>query len=143
MLQNGNDRPRRKVEKWDTLEVLFSGRRVINRVDIGFVIKIEQPIFEDGSRGYPKLGVTLNRGDRFLRFECFDGDLSEVEALSFLLGSITKPELESFQRVYDDFMMNHRENFSYRNKSEGNIIDRDAIDQSQPRRTRRRDTSGY
>lgn len=140
MPQNGNDReqsdrPRRKVDRWDTLRVLFRGNHIIQRVSIGFVIKLEQPVFEDGSRGYPKLVATLNRDDRFLRFECFDGDMSEIDALCFLLGSVKPSELKSYQVAYDDCMADYRKGLMS-NRDDGS-------DDEQLQRKRRRSREGW
>lgn len=100
---NGNDQSskpqRRKVERWETLEVLHVGSESTAKADIGLAIEIKQPIFEDGFKGFPKMSATLNRGDRFLRFTCFDGDVSEIKALANLLNAVDG--LDGFPAVYD------------------------------------------
>ena len=116
MPRNGNgngdgqqpSKPRRKVEDWETLEVLYSGRESAKKADIGLVIEVKQPVFEGGSRGFPKLGMTLSRGERFLRFVCFDGDLSELEALQTLITGAEAAGFEGFQAAYDGHVATYK-----------------------------------
>lgn len=113
MPRNGNGKARndgkqrRKVERWETLEVLHSGRETTAKADISLVVEIKQPIFEDGAKGFPKMNATLSRGDRFLRFSCFDGDVSEIKALSDLLNGVIA-QADGFSERYDGFVEKHK-----------------------------------
>lgn len=99
---------RRKVDEWETIEILFNGRESTPKADIGLVIEVKQPIFDDGTKGFPKLGATVIRGDRFLRFMCFDGDISELKAIDGLF-SKASASFEEYQAAYDGHIANHKQ----------------------------------
>lgn len=103
----GDNRQRRKVERWETLEVLHSDRATTAKADVSLVVEVKQPIFEDGAKGFPKMNATLSRGDRFLRFSCFDGDVSEIKALADLLNGVMSG-LDDFPEKYDEFVEKHK-----------------------------------
>lgn len=105
--RNGGRQQRRKVERWETLEVLHSGMETTAKAEIGLVIEIKQPIFEGGAKGFPKMNATVRRGDRFLRLTCFDGDVSEIKALADLLNGAVAG-IDDLPEKYDVYVDKHK-----------------------------------
>jgi len=151
--QNGNgegrtNRQRRNVKRWETLEVLHSGQKGTNKVDICFVIEIKQPIFEDDTKGFPKMTATLRRGDRFIRFKCFDGDISEINALISLFEEFNNiPWVGDFRERYDQHVVEHKMTFgknreSSRHGGVGGGLSRFTSESKTRRRRRKTHNSG-
>lgn len=89
--RDGDNRQQRKIERWETLDVLYDGReKRQGGVEIGVAVEVKQPVFEGGSKGFPKMNTTVSRGDRFLRFMCFNGDISEIRDLAWLLNDAVR-----------------------------------------------------
>jgi hypothetical protein len=138
------ERPRRKVVEWRTLEVLYDRREAAQKSDISLVIEIKQPVFEDGSHGFPKLGAKLSRGDHFLRFVCFDGDVSELQALFSLFHDVKTIGFDRFQAAYDGHVATYRSASHYGdneglNRRVGVGVPRFNSENRGDRRRRRRD----
>ena len=151
-VQNGNgsgdrkvNQRRRVVERWETLEVLHSGIESAAKTDIGFVIEIKQPVFEDGSRGFPKMNATLSRGERFLRFTCFDGEISEINALINLMNGAVDA-ISGFSGIYDNYVEEHKASFQRDSDKQvggvGGGLSRGSTGEGKTARKRRRSRGG-
>jgi hypothetical protein len=143
--RKGNHR-RKVVERWETLEVLHSGRESMDKVDIALVIEIKQPVFEGGSRGFPKMNATLSRGERFLRFTCFDGDISEINALADLLNGAVDV-ISGFSEIYGKYVEKHKADYQRGSSKKqgggvGGGLSRDRTGEGKTARKRRRKRVG-
>jgi len=103
----GSGRHRRKVDRWETLEALYDRTERVDAENIRVAVEIKQPVFEGGARGFPKMNATLSRGDRYLRLSCFDGDVSEIKALSRLIAELMMV-LDFLPEKYDDYIDDYR-----------------------------------
>ena len=95
MPRNGTPRPRQKVVSWETDVMVHSEAIETERADIGIVLQIAHAELDDGQSGFPRLSLAITRGDRgVLRLQCFEGDLSDIEALRQLVSDITDEVLQ-------------------------------------------------
>jgi hypothetical protein len=105
--QNGNikrNRGRARIEKWETVAVLHE-EKVEGEQPIGLKVEVQCPVFEDGRKGRPRMGCVVRRGDRSLRFQCYEGSMSEIDICAELFAHATAPELaEKITAGYSEIM---------------------------------------
>jgi hypothetical protein len=111
-----SDRPRSKIEDFETLEVLYSDQVLAETASIGIVVEVQRPVFEGGRTGGPRLSCVITRAsrggeskrERVFRIPCIRGDTAEVEALFSLLQRLadrgptnSKTKLDECQHKFD------------------------------------------
>lgn len=101
MNRDNGQRPRRAIDHWETVEMIHSSQREIGRDNLGIVIEIQRPVFEDGGQGRLTMSCAVHRGERALRLFCRDGDTREIRALEELLSEAT-PKLEGATARFDE-----------------------------------------
>jgi len=85
---NGKSSECTPIKHWETLEVLHSDTRRVGRDDLGIVIEVQRPVFEDGRTGRVSMGMVIRRGERMLRLFCRDGSTDEISALREMLDGV-------------------------------------------------------
>jgi hypothetical protein len=77
---NPNERSRKTIREWDTVEVIVDEMRPAGKYDFAVEIVVERPIFTDGSYGFERVLARIQLGDRFLRLN--------TKALTALLNTL-------------------------------------------------------
>ena len=75
---NGRQRRETRIKEWETLERVTNRTEEIGRQSLGIEVVIDQPLLDNGRRGFKRVGTKLSMGDRFLRLN--------TKALVALLG---------------------------------------------------------
>lgn len=105
---NGNGKSQRApIERWETLEVLYSDTRKPGRDDLGILVEVQRPVFEGGRTGRVSLGVAIRRGERMLRLFCRDGATTEISELRDMLATLDYSKLDSFTDRFAELRLKH------------------------------------
>ena len=97
LIWNGESdgRKRSPIDRWETVEVLCSEQREVDKHHLGVEIEVQRPVFADGRTGRLSLGVLLRRDERVLRLFCPFGAVAEISAFRELLESLSDARLDA------------------------------------------------
>ena len=111
---NGRQRRETRIKEWETLERVTNRTEEIGRQSLGIEVVIDQPLLDNGRRGFKRVGTKLSMGDRFLRLN--------TKALVALLDILTEERsalLAAIDKVHADNEELEKERRNQRGNSRG------------------------